>query len=341
MQRPRASNALLVATVVVGVALLLWGTLSSRKVARLRAEVAGLKQQMDTMVAREELQTTQRTIDELERRVASLQSEVESVTRAAKVPASAAEESEPLSGLLETLASLADEAKSEGGDKGIAGLLSAIFSGESGKLLADFGAPMMVDMQYSELFEQLNLPPEKEQQVRQIIAEHKKEELDEAMKMLEDGLEHDAAGTIEQNADERLRDKLSRVLTTEEMALWEEYEETMPERMLRQNLDMSLSMFAPGLTPENRQIFRDAVIDEMYAEGTETPGVPETPEAAFETAIDSMLGEYERARARIADQLDEQQLGILDQFIESQEQMFEMSRGMIEGLFGPLSESEQ
>jgi hypothetical protein len=63
-------------------------------------------------------------------------------------------------------------------------------------------------------------------------------------------------------AVDRAREVLSKILTADEMATWEDFEEHKAERMMEQTYDMQLGMFAAGLTPENKAMVRDVMVDE-------------------------------------------------------------------------------
>jgi hypothetical protein len=339
MQRRVIFRTLFVLVAAAAVALLVWGDRNRRQVADLEVRLAAAQQQLAGMVAREELETARRSVAELEKTVADLKSQLEPSD--GKGEASATEEAAQGKALLEMFASMADTQQTAETGNGLTNMLSRMFGGESGKQLADYSARMSVNMYYGDLFRELNLPPETEQQVRDIITRHMTDQIAQGMEMLQQQSDPETVKRMEEEATKRLRDELSQVLTGEEMAFWDEYQETMQQRVLDQSYDMQLSMFATGLTPESRDVVRQAIVDEMLASSPHGLQYPQTTEAALETAIDIQRGAFTRARARVAEQLLEDQLAHFDRFVETQEQMLDMALQMMRNMAGQVQAQQQ
>ena len=339
MQRRLMFRTLFVLVAAAAVALLVWGDRNRRHVVELQGRLANAEQQLASMVPKQELEIAQRSVAELEKTVADLKSQLEPSTSTGQ--AALTEETDQGKALLEMFASMADAQQTAETGNGVKNLLSSMFGGEGGKQLADYSARMTVNMYYGDLFRELNLSPETEQQVRDIITRHMTDQMAQGMEMLKQDSGPETVKMMEEEATKRLRDELSQVLTLEEMALWDEYQETMQERVLDQTYEMQLSMFASGLTPESREIVRQAIVDEMLATSPHTLQYPQTTEGALETAFDIQRDAFARARARVAEQLSEDQLAHFDRFIDTQEQMVEMALQMMRNMAGQVQAQQQ
>jgi len=326
---------------VVVVALLIVVVVMLFPSERNRRQQVELAAQLD-----EQLENAERRVAELEKTVARLQSELASAAESPELPATADATAEPGAtadkeidqgkALLEMLASMKDEGQpaEAGGD--MTNVLSKMFEGESGEQIAR----MTVNMYYGDLFQELKLPQETEQQVRDIIAKYAAEQIRQGMGALKEGSAPEDMKGIEQEIEERLRDELSHILTAEEMAVWDEYQDTIEERVLDQTYEMQLSMFAGGLTPENREIVKQTIIDEMLATDADVTQYP-AGTSDIQAAFDIQRAAYERARQRLLDVLSEDQLVHFDQFVETQHQMVEMAIQMMGGLQNQTQGQEQ
>ncbi len=341
---------LAVAVVVLLLAVFGWGERHRREAAELRAQLASVEQQISGMVRAEDLESARRGLNELKERVAGLTSELEQVTTPEETAVASTEVAEPANALLDMIASLADQGK-ENGTEGkstppFGKMFGEMFSGEGGKQMAEFSARMAMDMQYGQFFEDLKLPPGIEQEVREIIIADMTEQMTAAFDALggEDGPFNpermQEIQNMEQDSTERLRTKLSRVLTPQELAVWEEYEETKEVRVMEQQYGMQLGMFAPGLTPENRDLATQVVVEEMLAVQTEMEQFP-SRDAQLESVFDVQLGAYEHARERLAEQLDDDQLAQFDRFVDQQQNMLEMASQMMRGFTGEEEENAE
>ena len=349
MRRSTKSNTRLVVEIVVAlamVALLFWGQGNRREAARLSVQLADAEQRMSAMVKKEELDTARGRMAELEKTVARLESRLAPETEPEETSAEVAKPDEAAKTLRDMLASLSGKGGDEGeGEK--KNPLLEMFSGESGKQLADYAARVSMDMAFGEFFQELSLPSETEQQVRDIIAAHMSEQIAKGVEVLQSGFDKEKLEEMEQNAEKRLREKLSRVLTPQEMDIWDEYAETVEERMLEQNYDMQLNMYAGGMTPENRILVRDVLVDEMLAIGEERDqgtgmDMGMSMDMDIEAALNMQLAAFERARERLAGELGDEQLTHFDRFVETQKQAFKMATALFGDLAGQQEdESEQ
>jgi hypothetical protein len=216
---------------------------------------------------------------------------------------------------------------SEGGDANADPMaaMAKMFQGEAGQKVADYAAGMTADMAYKDLFSQWNLPKDVEEQVREMLKSSMSEQIKASMDMTQKGYNKDEADKLEKAGKARLKEQLAGVLSPQEVAQWEEYEDTLEERILNQQVDMQMGMLASGLTPENRELVRGVLVEETLAAQQGSGRIDNVQQG-----IDGQLGAFERTRERIAEsgQLDEAQLAEFDKFINVMRQQMEMARAM-------------
>lgn len=211
-----------------------------------------------------------------------------------------------------------------------------MFEGEQGKKFAEASADAAMAMQFGDLFTMLALPPESEQKVRSILRDYMVRGMTEGAKFMKGGLTPDSAKKFEDNVEADLRKELSKVLTSEGMAIYDEYEQGMPERMLRKSFEMQMGMFAPSLAEETRTMVIDVMVEEMMSI-KEEPGslAMMTDPAAAQTQLDAL----ERSRLRLVTVLDEQQMTQVDGFIQQQRMGLEMFQQMMSSQNKPKTEN--
>jgi len=329
-----------IATALAMIGLLVWGIANRLEIGKLRTQLADSQKQMSAMVKQEELDSALARAAELEERIARLENPETEVEEPSPEPSPPGEQGQAL---LDMFAALTGAEKGEGKQKGKNPFLE-MFSGEDGKKLADYAARMSMDMAFGDFFDELNLPADTESQVRDILAAHMSEQISKGMEAMQDGFDKEKLEQMEQDAEARLREELSRVLNREEMAVYDEYADTMDERMLAQNYDMQLNLYAPGMTQENRTLVRDVLVDEMLAVGEERDqgvGMGMGMDGDIQGAFNMQLEAFARARETLAGELDDEQLAYFDRFVEAQEQAFEMAAALFGNLAGPQQEAEQ
>jgi len=207
---------------------------------------------------------------------------------------------------------------------------AAMFSGEKGEEMAKMSAEMTVNMQYAQFFQDLGLPAESESQVKEILTRNLSEQMIAGIKALQEHAKPEAMAQMRQSADLKLRQELASVLNPEEMASWDEYQATLPERMLRQTYDMQLTQFAPGLSPEAHDLACDVLVDEMMstAAANQTTGMPSTTD--IQAQIQQQRESAIRAHDRLAQELAPDQLALVDRLLDQQISMMEMSMRMFD-----------
>ena len=201
-----------------------------------------------------------------------------------------------------------------------------MFEGEEGKKFAEASAEAAVSMQYADLLAQLALPAEQEQKVHQILRDFMVRQMQAGMELMKSGKPEDGK-KLEEEMNAELRKELSQVLNENGLAMYDEYQEGMAERMVRKSFDMQIGMLAPALTAENKTMVLDVLVEEMMAAGKpDNMEFMNSPEAAK-----GQLEALDCGRERLSTVLEEQQMAQVDRFIQQQRVGLEMFQQMMSG----------
>jgi hypothetical protein len=212
-----------------------------------------------------------------------------------------------------------------------------MFQGEKGKEMAVMSARMAFEVQYAEFLKQLALDPEKDKQVREILAKSTEDQITAAFDIMKDGkIDPAKKKELEGAFIESTKEALTEVLTPEQLAAWEQYELEKPRHTLEQSFTMQMRALAPSIDDETRTVIVQTFADEMLQTGQDfTSGTPPSDPAA---ALDTQMAAFERARESLSTQLNEEQLRQLDGFIQQQRAQFEMARRLFESMAGTPDE---
>ncbi|MDK1020616.1 MAG: hypothetical protein QGD90_03155, partial [Candidatus Hydrogenedentes bacterium] len=167
------------------------------------------------------------------------------------------------------------------------------------------------------------------EQARLVITQFLLDQTEQGMSLMRGELSADEMSKIDY--EQEMRDELSYFLSPEELAAFGEYQATLPERMLERNYEMQLSMYASGLSPENRAMVLDVLIEEMLFlqdDSVAASSSASDPGSEFTSRIEV----YDRVRERFAGVFDEGQKAVLDRFLDQQQSMFEMMLPMMEAM---------
>ncbi len=197
-------------------------------------------------------------------------------------------------------------------------------------------AEMTMNIQYRSLFQLLNLPPETENEVRRILQGHIAERM-RVHPMPASGrpgvpgvivTDSSAFATEEERA--KLASDLASVLTAEELAQFQEYQDNLPRHMIEQMLEGDLRMFAPELPDPAQQVVRQVFAEEILAAQQEAaaqqPGPPD-PSRAQESAQREQEA-LQRGLARLAQTLDAEQYAVAERYAHHRAQLLGAAGGM-------------
>jgi len=199
-------------------------------------------------------------------------------------------------------ASAGDGAAPAEGDKS-ANPFAAMYEGERGQAMMEAGLEMAVDMQYGQLFTELGLDPEKEAALREVISNHQRAAMEGGMAMMRG---EKKVEDLTMPSEEDLMASVAEILDADELDKFNAYQEELPERMLRQQMEMQVGMFAGGLSEEARAVTIDILVENLLpAEGSDDiPGNAEgmnRMEEGYENALvqlDEALAPEDAARVR-------------------------------------------
>ena len=317
---------------VAAVCIFVWGWRQTNELTGLRAQTDSLKQQIEMLKA---------ALSDKEAALSALQAKA--AEQQAKLPDASGEAAKSTPGeasLLQKMMSAVtgggkDEGTAEGDQDNPLGALAKMYSGEKGKEMARYSAEMAVNMYYQELFGNLHLPADVEQRLRDVLKENLAEQMTAGFEALAGKASPETLKSAKDDFDTKLRAKVAEILSPDEMTAWDEYQATLPKRMLTQGIDMQLNMFAPGLAPETRTRARDVLVEELLATqaGQQGMGIPTNTD--FQSQLTAQQEAFGRARDRLAQELDETALASVDRLIAQMQQMIEMSTRMMGNLKPP------
>jgi len=346
MDRKSGSRILVWIVLVIAAAACFWVAENTRSLKKLRAELNEVTDQLARVNSSIERMASRTAVEKMHTDVAMLWEELARVEEGMVGPKktggktsddTATDMTDMIADMMETLAAGRENDDGTGLDLGSFGF--DMFTGEQGRKIAEYSARMAMDMQYGDFFAEVELDPEVEQEVRDIIVAHMTDQMTSGIEMATSSEDStfDLWG-IEDMTDqvsEALRADLAQVLTADQMNVWEEYDARKEERVLTKQYDMELGMFASGLTPENRELATDVLVDEILLAKETRQQDPDEP-AGMQAEFERQRQVFANARARLAELIDESQLVHFDRFVEQQETAIEfmgllMGEGESEG----------
>jgi uncharacterized membrane-anchored protein YhcB (DUF1043 family) len=177
---------------------------------------------------------------------------------------------------------------------------------------AQIGA--MTDMQYGKLFSQLNLPEDQKAAVRDKLVNANLEIQTLTASTMSTGNTPAKEYTRQKNAiEERLRDDLSKSLSSAQMAEWDAYQPNSDQNQYEILLDGQLTMLAPELAAENRATSKTVFAEELAAALTDF-GDSDKP-FTLSNFNDAQMTALQQGLQRMATTLDEEQYGHLERFV--------------------------
>lgn len=303
-------NFILVSGWVAAIALVILGFFQQQKLTALQTEAAdaeALKTELAASVAKVTALEQQR--DTLEASLAKVEP-VENAT--ADTAGTANPDVDPMA-LLKGLfgkgeASGDSEAPAE--TEKSANPFTAMFEGEQGEKMMEASMEMAIDMQYGPLFTELGLTPEKAEALRAVLSDHQRVAMEGGMAMMRGELKADE---LEVPSEDELMARVAEVLDEGELEKFSAYQEALPEKMMRQQMEMQVNMFAGGLSEESRAVTVDILVENLLP----PEGVEQNPASADSMA--HMESGYENALAEIDQALAPEEAAQVRRFIEQQQ----------------------
>ena len=187
--------------------------------------------------------------------------------------------------------------------------------------MSGYMGTMMTEMQYGNFISSLDVSPETREEVRDLITGSLKETFDAVYEG-----DEEPSSEFGMLSNSELRTQLETLLTPEQLADFDAYEENLSEHMMRQSTNMQLQMLAGGLTEENRELITEILVEEFSA------AFEDIDEESFDPlSFGGMNGAtYESARQRLSELLAPDQLAIYDRYADAQTAMMESMSEMME-----------
>ena len=198
---------------------------------------------------------------------------------------------------------------------------TAMFEGEQGEKMMEASMEMAIDMQYGPLFAELGLAPEKAAALRAVLSDHQRVAMEGGMAMMRGELKADE---FEVPSEDELMARVAEVLDDGELEKFSAYQEALPEKMMRQQMEMQVGMFASGLSEESRAVAVDILVENLLP----PDGAEQNPASADSMA--HMESGYENALAEIDQALAPEEAAQVRRFIEQQQASVRMFTELME-----------
>jgi hypothetical protein len=240
-------NVLILIAVVGAIA---WGVVATQKMRKLQQEKAALESQAAEQTARiHHLEHVQEDLEEAKNAIQESQPQppVQEV-----IPAESPAESEEAADQEIDSGEVSEEKEED----------QSTESQEDRIIKAQIG--IMVDMGYNELFNVLDLSSDVQPTVRDYLVGYAFTERSAIIRAIREG--NTPAREVlkeREKAMTELRSKLTGLLSSEEMATWEEYEKYKNQNLYESLLEGQLAMLAPNLTEDNRKLAKQVIAEEL------------------------------------------------------------------------------
>lgn len=212
-------------------------------------------------------------------------------------------------------------------DKNALSSMMKVFQTPQGEKMLDTGVTVAMNMQFADFFNAL--APEHVEAVREILGGFMVHTARLGVNFMNaKGSDMDSAVAEITTARETMLADLRNVIGDEGVALFEQYEQELPARMMDQTIQMQLGMFGGGLSEETKTLVRQTLVEELVASlpqnGTTLPG-PIGARATMENQDEA----YARALERLSGQITGEEFGVVEQFVNQQQQMVNMFSSMM------------
>jgi hypothetical protein len=195
-----------------------------------------------------------------------------------------------------------------------------------GNPVANAQLAMMADMMFKELFDELQLDPETRAVVKDAIAAYMQTMQQETLAAMQAKNEtsKDFHARLEVMKS-GLREELSQTLTADQVDAWDAYEPEADQALYERMVEGQLNMLSPGLSNENRVLASQVMAEEL---ARELEAFEQSEEIySMDTHNNAQARALEASLERLAEDLDEEQYGHVQGFVEQATAMFEAMKG--------------
>lgn len=199
--------------------------------------------------------------------------------------------------------------------------MAKMFEGEQGEKLAEMSANMQVNMMYADFFREAGLHSDTQAAIKAVLKEYMKKQVLAGAQAMKGGADFNAMADQAQAAQQEMNAAVGELLNPQQQEQWQQYQDTIGERVFRQQMGQSMQQFAPELSEENREIAMNTLYEEIQGQ----IGDPMTQNPAdMASHMERMAGALERTRERMALILDDEQRQEFNSFVEQMTSIFEM-----------------
>ena len=195
-----------------------------------------------------------------------------------------------------------------------------------GNPVANAQMAMMADMMFKELFDELQLDPETRAVVKDAIAAYMQTMQQETIAAMQAKNETSKAFHARlEIMKSGLREELSQTLTADQVDAWDAYEPEADQVLYERMVEGQLNMLSPGLSNENRVLASQVMAEEL---ARELEAFEQSEEIySMDTHNNAQARALEASLERLAEDLDEEQYGHVQGFVDQATAMFEAMKG--------------
>ena len=226
------------------------------------------------------------------------------------------------------LDALMQSGDSETSDMSVLGSMMNMLKSPQGEKMLEAGVNMTVNMQYADFFNLL--APETVETARKIIGNFMTRTARYGIDFMNGGDDANldtAKNTMESERAAMLAE-LKNAIGDDGVALFEQYEQELPGKMMDQALEMQLGMFAQGLSAETQDMVRQTLVEELLAAQPDN-GATTSSTLATQTMMETQGEAYNRALERLSLQVTEDEYAVVERFVQQQQQMVNMFSTMM------------
>lgn len=290
----------------------------SDTIAQMNSQIGLLSDSIDSLEAQ---------VEEEAKTIAALRSQIDAVDIAPTPEDEDADNDDEIS-FGNMLDALMEGDGSETPDMGMLGSMMEMFDSPQGEQMLEAGVTMSMNMQFADFFDML--APETVEAAREILGNFMIHTARYGMSFMDAENDADmdtALNTMTAERDNMLAE-LRSVIGEDGVALFEQYEEELPGKMMDQTLRMQLGMFAGGLSAETQDIVRNTLVEELLAvQPDNTTTIPNALEAR--NVMESQDEAYARALERLSVAISEEEYVVVERFVDQQQQMVNMFSSMM------------
>ncbi|MBE0557759.1 MAG: hypothetical protein IH628_11055, partial [Proteobacteria bacterium] len=187
-----------------------------------------------------------------------------------------------------------------------------------GRRMAEYSIKTAVNMQYRPLFDELGLPPETEEKIKEILQQYVSESINAGLRAFDKSADSESLQSMSTEREAKLREDLSQLLSPEELAQYDAYQATLPERMLGQSYETQLRMFHGDISEESIALVKQVLVEEtLHLKASQD--MP--PADAVEVYAIQQEEAFSRALERLAPEISEEEYAAVEAFIKLQQEL--------------------